>query len=134
MLVLTRRAGQSMTINGDTTVTVLKTHANIVRIGIEAPASVEILRGEAKVKSRKPGAKMIIGGTEENGLPEIMENRKHWKVGDGVEFADGERFVIGQMALIQLGEDTEHMELAYYDERGILRMTQSLTLDKVGNA
>jgi carbon storage regulator len=46
MLVLARKTGEKIQIDSDITITVLETHGNRVRIGIEAPAQVSILRGE----------------------------------------------------------------------------------------
>jgi carbon storage regulator len=46
MLVLTRKTGQKIQIDSDITITVLESHGNRVRIGIEAPSHVSILRGE----------------------------------------------------------------------------------------
>jgi carbon storage regulator len=49
MLVLTRKTGEKIQIDSDITITVLETHGNRVRIGIEAPPHVSILRGELLV-------------------------------------------------------------------------------------
>jgi carbon storage regulator CsrA len=46
MLVLSRKAGEKLVIGQDVTVTVLEIVGNRVRIGINAPESVQILRGE----------------------------------------------------------------------------------------
>ncbi len=46
MLVLSRRLGESINIGSDITVTVTAVQGNRVRIGIEAPRDVRILRGE----------------------------------------------------------------------------------------
>jgi len=46
MLVLTRKTGEKIQIDSDITITVLETHGNRVRIGIEAPPHVSILRSE----------------------------------------------------------------------------------------
>lgn len=45
MLVLSRRAGESIQIGDDITITIVKSGAN-VRIGIDAPKHVTILRSE----------------------------------------------------------------------------------------
>ncbi len=58
MLVLSRKVGQSVVI-GDVTVTLLRTKGRI-RLGIEAPAGIHIMRPEAKRKGPKaPGPKRI---------------------------------------------------------------------------
>ena len=46
MLVLTRRAGESVIIGDDVVVTVLETRGDVVRIGIEAPRSIQVHREE----------------------------------------------------------------------------------------
>ena len=46
MLVLSRKAEQSIVINGEITVRIIAVRGNVVRIGIEAPKDVPILRGE----------------------------------------------------------------------------------------
>lgn len=46
MLTLTRRIGESLTIGDDVTVTVLGIMGNQVRLGTEAPRSVEVHRQE----------------------------------------------------------------------------------------
>jgi carbon storage regulator len=46
MLILTRRASESIVIAGDITVTVLEVTGERVKLGISAPASVLILRQE----------------------------------------------------------------------------------------
>ena len=46
MLVLSRKALQSVVIGQDVKITVVRVEGNQVRIGIEAPGDVRILRGE----------------------------------------------------------------------------------------
>jgi carbon storage regulator len=46
MLILTRRAGESLRIGSDVTVTVLGVKGSQIRIGIDAPKSVPVHRGE----------------------------------------------------------------------------------------
>lgn len=46
MLVLSRRAGESVVIGDGITVTVLEVRGDVVRIGIDAPRSVAVHRGE----------------------------------------------------------------------------------------
>jgi carbon storage regulator len=46
MLVLSRKAMQSVMIGSDIRITVVRVEGNQVRIGIEAPSDVRILRGE----------------------------------------------------------------------------------------
>ncbi|WDI41732.1 carbon storage regulator CsrA [Bremerella sp. P1] len=46
MLVLSRKASQTIQIGTDVTLTVLGVSGNTVRLGIEAPQEIPILRGE----------------------------------------------------------------------------------------
>lgn len=46
MLVLTRKPQEKIRIGDDITITVIKTKGQGVRLGIEAPADVSVLRGE----------------------------------------------------------------------------------------
>lgn len=46
MLILTRRVGETIIINKDVRVTVLALKGNQLRVGIEAPADVEVHREE----------------------------------------------------------------------------------------
>lgn len=46
MLVLTRKANQSIRVGQDITITIVKIQGNSIRIGIEAPREVRVVRGE----------------------------------------------------------------------------------------
>ena len=46
MLVLSRRAGESVVLGDDIVVTVLEVRGDVVRVGIEAPRSVKVHRAE----------------------------------------------------------------------------------------
>mgnify|MGYP001000629324 CR=1 FL=1 len=46
MLILTRRVGEKLVIGENVTVTVLGVKGNQIRIGIEAPRSINIVREE----------------------------------------------------------------------------------------
>lgn len=50
MLVLTRKQGESIQIADNITIKVIKTAKGAVRIGIEAPDNVKVLRGELQEK------------------------------------------------------------------------------------
>lgn len=46
MLVLSRKKNESIVIDGNIKIEVLKIKGNTVRIGIQAPAAIKVLRGE----------------------------------------------------------------------------------------
>lgn len=46
MLVLTRRLGQSVMVGEDVRLTVISVHGKNIRLAIEAPKNVRVLRGE----------------------------------------------------------------------------------------
>lgn len=46
MLILTRRVGESIIIDGNIRVTVLATKGNQLRLGIDAPSDIEVHREE----------------------------------------------------------------------------------------
>ncbi|MEV6344527.1 carbon storage regulator CsrA [Actinoplanes sp. NPDC051851] len=46
MLVLTRRAGESVMIGDDVVITVLEARGDVIRLGIQAPRHVQVHREE----------------------------------------------------------------------------------------
>lgn len=61
MLVLTRRPGESIVINHEIVVTVVKIQGNQVRLGINAPREIpvnreEIERAQEKLTPHSPGS------------------------------------------------------------------------------
>jgi carbon storage regulator len=56
MLILTRRPGESLVVDGHATVTVLGVKGRQVRIGITAPESVRVLRQEVSLRMQKEAA------------------------------------------------------------------------------
>jgi carbon storage regulator len=73
MLVITRKAGESLCLGDDVTVTILEISGSVVRLGIEAPAEVPVYRHEiwaaVKEENRAAADASIVD------LPSI-ENRK----------------------------------------------------------
>ena len=53
MLILTRRAGESVVIGDDIAITVLGVKGNQVRIGVKAPRSVAVHREEISERIRQ---------------------------------------------------------------------------------
>jgi carbon storage regulator CsrA len=53
MLVLTRKLQEKITIAGNITVTVLRVKGQTVRIGIEAPRDIRVVRGELPLEVAK---------------------------------------------------------------------------------
>ncbi len=56
MLVLTRKPGETVQIGNDIVITVLRTARGAIRLGIEAPLSVPILRGELRDRIEAPAS------------------------------------------------------------------------------
>ena len=52
MLILTRRIGETVVINDNVTVTILGIKSNQIRLGIEAPREVSVLRMEIVDRNR----------------------------------------------------------------------------------
>jgi len=52
MLVLGRKAGQSLVICGNIVVTILEVDGDRVKVGVEAPREVSVLRGELHAEMR----------------------------------------------------------------------------------
>ncbi len=67
MLVLTRKAGESIVIGDDIEVTVLSNNGTKVRLGIQAPAEVTVHRTEIYLEIQSQGRES--GGSEQHGLP-----------------------------------------------------------------
>ena len=80
MLVLTRKIGEKLRIGDDITVTVTQVKGNRVKIGIEAPGNVRIVRGELEEVvdhfememslDELTGSSVMNGRTVVNGAPE----------------------------------------------------------------
>lgn len=79
MLVLTRKEGEKIHIGKDIVLTVLEVKGNRIRIGVEAPANLSVLRGELIVDAQagtsaatpadKPVANptaFVLGGVHQN--------------------------------------------------------------------
>lgn len=58
MLVLSRRLDESIVIDGGIRVTVLRIQGREIRLGVEAPRDVRIMRAELDEDSRKFGGRL----------------------------------------------------------------------------
>jgi carbon storage regulator len=56
MLVLSRKCGETVQIGRDITVTLLRIRGQALKIGIDAPSAVRILRGELFLRSELGGS------------------------------------------------------------------------------
>lgn len=68
MLVLTRKLQEKITIAGNITVTVLRVKGQTVRIGIEAPREIRVVRGELPMEGmagEETAAEAAIGAAAE---------------------------------------------------------------------
>ena len=59
MLVLTRRAGESIVIGDDVRVVILDVHGDTVRVGIDAPRSVQVHRAEVYAEVQAANAAAV---------------------------------------------------------------------------
>jgi carbon storage regulator len=64
MLILSRRAGESILIDGGIRIVVLSAERGGIRIGIEAPADLRILRGEIVSQVEKENQRATASGRE----------------------------------------------------------------------
>ncbi len=64
MLVLTRKLDEQILIGDDIKVTLLRVRGNTVRIGIEAPRDVRIVRGELEAKVDVSADEFSAGGPQ----------------------------------------------------------------------
>ncbi len=60
MLVLSRKVGEKLVIDGNITVEVVRIQGNRITLGLVAPADVKILRGELNQKHAKAETTEIV--------------------------------------------------------------------------
>lgn len=61
MLVLSRKVGETLVIDGNITVKVVRIQGNRITLGIEAPSDVKILRGELnQPKAKTPTSELVV--------------------------------------------------------------------------
>ncbi|MBT4504671.1 MAG: carbon storage regulator CsrA [Gemmatimonadetes bacterium] len=61
MLVLTRKAGESIVIGSEIRVTVLELQGRQIRLGIEAPSTISVHRGEVYERIREENERAAEG-------------------------------------------------------------------------
>jgi carbon storage regulator len=61
MLVLTRKQGEQIRIGEDVVITVVRTKGKAVRLGIQAPSHVPVLRGEIAAAIKADEEKKTVG-------------------------------------------------------------------------
>jgi carbon storage regulator CsrA len=64
MLVLTRKIQQQIKIGEQVTITILRVKGQTVRVGIEAPRDVRVIRGELPSGSDMPGGSHAVAGEQ----------------------------------------------------------------------
>lgn len=69
MLVLSRKREESIRIGGDVVVAVLEIHGRRVRLGVEAPAQLRVLRSELTTAVARPPDRMS--------QPIVAQNKVH---------------------------------------------------------
>ncbi|AMV31479.1 hypothetical protein VN12_05130 [Pirellula sp. SH-Sr6A] len=65
MLVLSRKVGERLVIDGNITVEIVKIQGNRISLGIVAPSNVKVLRGELE---RTPTIEQVVELVVEDGL------------------------------------------------------------------
>ncbi|MCH8848260.1 MAG: carbon storage regulator CsrA [Chloroflexi bacterium] len=65
MLVLTRKAGESIVIGNQIRITVLELQGRQIRLGIEAPSEIPVHRGEVFERIREENEKAAKAGADE---------------------------------------------------------------------
>ncbi|MDP4114719.1 MAG: carbon storage regulator CsrA [Bacteroidota bacterium] len=82
MLILTRKQNEEIRINKDIVIKVLAINDNQIKIGIEAPANIEILRGELYEKIKQTTIEASVKSKE---IPKIvnLSVNKIRKISDG---------------------------------------------------
>jgi carbon storage regulator len=74
MLVLTRKAGESIVIGSEIRVTVLEMQGRQIRLGIDAPAEVTVHRGEVYERIREENERAASGDAK--GLTQLSQAMK----------------------------------------------------------
>ena len=65
MLVLTRKAGESIVIGSQIRITVLEMQGRQIRLGIEAPSEIPVHRGEVYERIKEENEQAAMAGADE---------------------------------------------------------------------
>lgn len=65
MLVLTRKAGESIVIGSQIRITVLEMQGRQIRLGIEAPSEIPVHRGEVYERIKKENEQAAMAGADQ---------------------------------------------------------------------
>lgn len=68
MLVLSRRAGESVVLDGGIRITVVQVEGGVVRLGVEAPAEVGIFREEVVDRVARENTRASVSPEEQAAL------------------------------------------------------------------
>lgn len=75
MLILTRKKNESLIINGDIEITIVALDDGKVKIGVDAPKSVEIHRKEVFEKIQQENRQSIVGKGHVEELKKFVKNK-----------------------------------------------------------
>ena len=76
MLVLTRKAGESIVIGSEIRVTVLELQGRQIRLGIEAPSEISVHRGEVYERIREENERAAQGQEDQQELKALSQALK----------------------------------------------------------
>ena len=65
MLVLTRKAGESIVIGSQIRITVLEMQGRQIRLGIEAPSEIPVHRGEVYERIKEENEQAAMAGADQ---------------------------------------------------------------------
>ena len=72
MLVLTRKKEETIRIGDNIVVKVVRVKGNTVRIGIDAPESIAVRRGELPPRELEIGGDTLVGDDPANPIPSFV--------------------------------------------------------------
>lgn len=104
MLVLSRKPNEEILIGENIKITVLKVKGNTVRIGIEAPQSVKVMRGE--LPAQKTTRSEIELQANESGNVELTLSFSPDQ--EGVSAASGKERTTGQPKVLRFEQPARH--------------------------